>query len=114
MNNKNIIIKCATSEDIDAICNFEKQARITEPGILYWEVNEKEYKEKLTLMNLEELHNAKIIFLLFITLFSLHFKILIVYSILDKTKLPLTRKAFKLSCVRSGRAISLMEHYEQA
>lgn len=34
MGNKNIIIKCATSDDIDAICDFEKQARMTEPLLI--------------------------------------------------------------------------------
>lgn len=57
----NLVVKCATNEDIQGLCNFEKQARITEPDVLGWELDEVSYKEKLHSAKLEELKNTKII-----------------------------------------------------
>lgn len=61
MSNQNIIIKCATNEDIEDICRFEKEARITEPEIWGWEFNEDDYTKKLNLINLEKLNTSKIV-----------------------------------------------------
>ncbi|CEQ21302.1 ribosomal-protein-alanine acetyltransferase [[Clostridium] sordellii] len=57
----NIVVKFATNEDIDKIIEFEKEARLTEPGVLYWSINDKEYKNKLIQLNLESLENSKIV-----------------------------------------------------
>jgi ribosomal protein S18 acetylase RimI-like enzyme len=57
---ENITILCATNEDVNDICDFEQQARITEPDIWISEFNESEYKEKLNSANLENLLNTKI------------------------------------------------------
>lgn len=36
-----ITIKVTTIEDISTIISFEKEARQTEPAVLYWDVDEK-------------------------------------------------------------------------
>ncbi|MFQ9310392.1 MAG: hypothetical protein ACLR2K_10635 [Paraclostridium sordellii] len=46
---------------MDKIIEFEKEARLTESGILYWSINDREYKNKLTQTNLESLENSKIV-----------------------------------------------------
>ncbi|CEQ17480.1 GNAT family N-acetyltransferase [Paraclostridium sordellii] len=56
-----IVVKFATNEDIDKIIEFEKEARLTETGVLYWSINDKEYKNKLIQLNLESLENPKIV-----------------------------------------------------
>ncbi|MEG2869875.1 MAG: GNAT family N-acetyltransferase [Terrisporobacter sp.] len=56
-----VIIKPATSKDIKNIVIFEKEARLTEPGVLYWNIDEKEYTDKLKELNIEKLENSKII-----------------------------------------------------
>ncbi|MDO5793556.1 MAG: hypothetical protein Q4Q00_05090, partial [Turicibacter sp.] len=56
-----ITIKVATIEDISAIISFEKEARQTEPGVLYWDVDEKEYSAKLINLDIDHLENSKII-----------------------------------------------------
>lgn len=43
---------------MDKIIEFEKEARLTESGVLYWSINDREYKNKLTQTNLE---NSKIV-----------------------------------------------------
>lgn len=32
---------------MDKIIEFEKEARLTESGVLYWSINDREYKNKL-------------------------------------------------------------------
>lgn len=56
-----IIIKMATNEDINSIITFEKEARLTEPGVLYWDIDENTYANKLIKLNIEQLNNSKII-----------------------------------------------------
>lgn len=56
-----ITIKVTTIEDISAIISFEKEARQTEPGVLYWDVDEKEYSAKLINLDIDHLENSKII-----------------------------------------------------
>lgn len=46
---------------MDKIIEFEKEARLTESGVLYWSINDREYKNKLTQTNLESLENSKIV-----------------------------------------------------
>ncbi|MDU6114682.1 MAG: hypothetical protein E6649_09695 [Paeniclostridium sordellii] len=46
---------------MDKIIEFEKESRLTEPGVLYWSINDKEYKNKLIQLNLESLENSKIV-----------------------------------------------------
>ncbi|CEN87183.1 GNAT family N-acetyltransferase [Paraclostridium sordellii] len=57
----NIVVKFGTNEDIYNIIEFEKEVRLTEPGVLYWSINDREYKNKLTQINLESLENSKIV-----------------------------------------------------
>lgn len=61
MNINDITVRCAVDSDIEAICKFEAQARLTEPDIWGWEFDEKQYKEKLKALKLEELNNSKIV-----------------------------------------------------
>lgn len=56
-----IVIKCATNEDIGALCEFEKQARLTEPDIWVLDFNEALYKEQLGSLDMEKLTNTKVI-----------------------------------------------------
>lgn len=58
---KNITISCVNNDDIESLCEFEKEARTTEPAIWGWEFVESEYKEKLKSLNINKLDNSKII-----------------------------------------------------
>lgn len=59
--NNDLIIKCATSEDINALCQFEVQARLTEPDIWCDEFNKNEFKEQLEKFSIEQVENNKIV-----------------------------------------------------
>jgi len=61
MDNNNIEIRCAKNVDIEALCKFEREARLTEPDIWGWDFNEAQYKEKLLALNIEAMDNTKII-----------------------------------------------------
>ena len=57
----NIIFRCANHTDINALCEFEKEARLTEPNILQWPFDEVEYKENLLDINFSDLNHCKIV-----------------------------------------------------
>ena len=57
----NITIEIATSEDIPNIIKFEKEARLTEPNVLCWDIDEIAYSENLRSLNIDTLENSKII-----------------------------------------------------
>ncbi|CEP80408.1 hypothetical protein QJR30_07990 [Paraclostridium sordellii] len=40
----NIVVKFGTNEDIYNIIEFEKEVRLTEAEVLYWNIDDKEYK----------------------------------------------------------------------
>lgn len=56
-----VVIKVLTSKDIDVLCEFEKEARKTEPDIWLDEFKEDEYREKLESININKLENTKIV-----------------------------------------------------
>ncbi len=58
---KDIVIKYVTAEYLSALCEFERQARITEPEIWLQDFNEEEYYNQLVNLNFDTLENNKII-----------------------------------------------------
>lgn len=60
-NLKDITIRYATPQEIDAICEFEKEARLTEPDIWMGEFNEDELRGKLVNAELNKLENNAIV-----------------------------------------------------
>lgn len=58
---KDITIRYATPQEIDAICEFEKEARLTEPDIWLNEFSVEEYKEKLIKAEPNKLENNAIV-----------------------------------------------------
>ncbi|NLK08985.1 MAG: GNAT family N-acetyltransferase [Firmicutes bacterium] len=60
MPEQNITFTVATNHDIEAICEFELQARITEPDVL-WDIDLAAYKQTLFGLDLGELTDSKIV-----------------------------------------------------
>lgn len=61
MNSSNIKLKYLTSNDIDKLIEFERQARLTEPEIWLDDYDEDNYRYKLKKANLDKMENNKII-----------------------------------------------------
>ncbi|WP_425448919.1 GNAT family N-acetyltransferase [Dethiothermospora halolimnae] len=61
MNGSNIKLKYLTSNDIDKLIEFERQARLTEPEIWLDDYDEDNYRYKLKKANLDKMENNKII-----------------------------------------------------
>jgi len=64
MNNKkleDLVIDYATSKDLDKLCQFEIEARLTEPEIWIDGFNEIDYKSKLIKVDIDNLEDNKIV-----------------------------------------------------
>lgn len=60
-NTKDLSIKRAAAEDLKALCDFEIEARITEPEIWIQDFNEEEYRKSLENINFGAMENNKIV-----------------------------------------------------
>lgn len=58
---KDVEITVCKEYDIEALCNFEKEARETEKDIWGWNFNEEDYINKLKMLNIDDMENTKII-----------------------------------------------------
>lgn len=61
MVKRSFTVQCLQGDSIQLLCNFEKEARISEPDIWGWNFKYDEYMEKLKSLNIDSLSNSKII-----------------------------------------------------
>lgn len=60
-SNINLTVRILRSQDIKALCEFERKAHLTEPEVWIDEFDEKQYESKLREIKLDDLKNNKII-----------------------------------------------------
>lgn len=60
-NENNVMISRAGEADISALCHFEIQARLTEPGVLIAEIEEEQYAKFLESLQLNNLRDNAIL-----------------------------------------------------